>query len=116
MTSRNSAAALCLASALLLGAYGPLHAQILPRGSVTITNVGNAPISFQIRSGVSDWTEQSIPSGRTVTFDCRCAAFEAKIATDSESVTRALAIGQRYRIYWNAAQKRWDIASIAQSR
>ena len=49
-----------------------------------------------------------------MTFDCRCAAFEAKIATDKESVTRALAIGQRYRIYWNAAEKRWDIGAIAQ--
>jgi hypothetical protein len=112
ITSRNSAA-LCLAFAALLGASGPVHTQILPRGSVSITNVGNAPISFQIRSGVSDWTAQNIASGRSVTFDCRCAAFEVKIPTDHESVTRALAIGQRYRIYWNAAEKRWDIAAFA---
>ena len=114
-TSRNNAA-LYLALAALLATAGPGHAQILPRGSVSITNAGNAQIGFQIRSGVSDWTEQSLASGRSVTFDCRCAAFEVKISTDRENVTRALPIGQRYRIYWNAADKRWDIGALEKSR
>jgi hypothetical protein len=110
---RSRISILVLAVLLFFGAAGHGHAQILPRGSVTITNVGNAPIKFQLRSGLSDWTEQSIASGATAKFDCRCAAFEVKIETDKNEVTRSLAIGQQYRIFWNAAEKRWDIGPSA---
>jgi hypothetical protein len=105
-----------LAVLLFLGAAGPGHAQILPRGSVNITNVGNAAIKFHIRSGTTDWTEHGIPSGGNVTFDCRCGSFEVKIATDQNEVTRTLVIGQRYRIYWSAAEKRWDVGAFTQGR
>lgn len=113
MARSRSNAGRYLAVSILVGAAGAADAQILPRGSISITNVGNAAINFRIRSGVTDWSEQSIASGRSVTFDCRCAAFEATIPTDKDSVTRTLPIGRAYRIYWNATDKRWDIGTYA---
>lgn len=112
---RSRISILVLAVLAFLGVAGHAHAQILPRGSVTITNVGNTTIKFQIRSGTSDWTEHSIASGATVTFDCRCASFEVKIETDQKEVTRTLVIGQSYRIFWNAAEKKWEIGPFARS-
>jgi hypothetical protein len=114
--TRSRTSILALVVLAFFGLAGHGQAQILPRGSVTITNVGNAAIKFHMRSGTTDWTEQSIASGANVTFDCRCASFEVKIETDHNDVTRTLVIGQSYRIFWNGAEKRWDIGASARGR
>lgn len=79
---------------------------------VHLVNQGNQALLFYIRVDGGEWKEFTLGSGDNNTFRCASACeggFEFFMRTEERHVHYRLEAGTRYILYWNSAEKIWDL-------
>jgi hypothetical protein len=67
-------------------------------------------VNFSVKNGDSDWVDFSLDPLKDVFFS---HTTEIRIATDNgKTVEYSLAYNNRYRIFWNAVEERWDVTRL----
>lgn len=81
------------------------------KATLLIINGSNSTrVNFSVRNGDSDWADFSLNPRHDLFFRNTTSI---RIVTDNgNSVEYGLDYNNRYKIFWNAAEQRWDVTRL----
>lgn len=93
-----------------------IYTASLPLGYFQLRNVGNRSLRIKVRAMPGDWQDLEVPSGESVALRCGdCTTPYVQIAIPTEGrdiVVRTISLQNRYNIFWDESEKRWDLRTV----
>jgi len=91
-------------------------APALASDSIRVSNLGNNTLKFSAWDGAASWRPFELAPGQTVSVTCARCGSTIPIAFNDGSQNRTVDAepADSYGLYWDAANNRWDFASVSE--
>lgn len=93
---------------------GQLDMPSIAAASVSITNISTQPLHFGLQPTGGELSQFTLDSNYQQTYRATGDAnsFTITIRTDEKTITKTLASGSRYQLFWNSAISAFDVSEL----